>query len=160
MALLHAPRGPSDHGCTAHSPRSHAMAPHIALPSSNRRKRKRKRERTDLALLENVPRHDTHLAPLRDDTGAVTANHARLALALERIHHPDLVPLGDTLGNSDNELDLLLDGLDDGVGSTCGGHVDDGSIGLGFADCVLDGAKDGEAEVFLSCFLVRSAENQ
>jgi len=108
---------------------------------------------TDLALLEDVSRHDAHLAPLADDPRTVAANHPTLALALERIHHPDLVPLRDPLRDGHNELDLRLDSLNDGVRGTCGRHVDDGRVGLGFAHGVADGTEDGEAEVGLAGFL-------
>jgi hypothetical protein len=69
--------------------------------------------------------HDTHLAPLTDNTGAVPADHPTLALALERIEHLDLVPLRNPFGDSHDEGDLVLDGLDDGVGGARGGDVDD-----------------------------------
>jgi hypothetical protein len=100
-----------------------------------------------------MSRHDTHLAPLADNTGTVPANHPALALALERVEHLDLVPLRDPLGDRHDEGDLILDGLDDGVGGARGGNVDDRGVGLGFADGVADGAEDGEAEVGLAGFL-------
>ena len=43
----------------------------------------------------------------------------------------DFVLLRDTLGNSDDEGDLALDGFDDCVCRRGRGNIDDGSIGLG-----------------------------
>jgi hypothetical protein len=80
---------------------------------------------TNLSLLKNVPGHDTHLAGLRNNTGAVSSNHSRLVLRLERIVHSNLIPLGDPLGDGYNELDLVFDGLDDGVGSARRRNIDD-----------------------------------
>ena len=45
--------------------------------------------------------------------------------------HLDFVLLGNPLSNSDDEGDLVLDGLDDCVCRSGRGNIDDGSIGLG-----------------------------
>jgi hypothetical protein len=108
---------------------------------------------TDFALLEDMARHDTHLAPLADDTGAVPANHPTYALALQGVHDPDLIPLRDALGDGHDQLDLGLNGLNNGVGGTCGRHVDDRRVRLGLAHRVADGSEDGQAEVGLAGFL-------
>lgn len=87
----------------------------------------------------DVPRHDAHLAPEGvDDTRAVGAYEAGLRLALQRIDdlipsvfikhvryleegssvittHANFVKLGDTLGDADDEANLVLDSLDDSV---------------------------------------------
>lgn len=108
---------------------------------------------TYFALLEDVSRHDPHLAPLTDDTRAVPANHPALALAFQRVHDPDLVPLRNTLGDGDDELDLVLNGLDDGVRCTGWRDVNDRSVGLRFSDSLFDGAEDGQTQVGSACFL-------
>jgi hypothetical protein len=61
-------------------------------------------------------------------------DHARLGLRLKGVHHLDLVKLGDALGDGDDETDLGLDGLKDGVGSARGRNVDNGGVGLGLPD--------------------------
>jgi hypothetical protein len=80
---------------------------------------------TNLSLLKDVSRHDTHLTSLTDDTRAIPTNHPTDALALKSIHHSNLIPLWDTLSDSDNKLNLSLNGLDNGIGGTCWGYVDD-----------------------------------
>lgn len=105
------------------------------------------RNDTNLALLEDMSRHDTHLAPFSNDTRAVSTNHPTFALALQGVKHPDLIPLRNTLGDGDDQLDLILDSLNDGVGGTCRRDVNDRSVRLGLADGVADGAENGEAEV-------------
>ena len=72
-----------------------------------------------------MSRHNTHLAPLTNNPRAITSNHARLALALQGIHDADLIPLGNTLSDGNDELDFLLDSLNDGVGGPGGRDVDD-----------------------------------
>ena len=69
--------------------------------------------------------HDTHLAPLTDNTRAVTANHPTLALTLQSVHDPDLISLRDSLRDGDDQLDLVLDSFDDGIGGACWRDVDD-----------------------------------
>lgn len=44
--------------------------------------------------------------------------------------YSDLVLLGDALGDADNQRDLGLDGLDDGVGRKGRGNIDDGRFRL------------------------------
>jgi hypothetical protein len=110
--------------------------------------------RTNLSLLEDVSRHDTHLASIPDNTRTVTTDHPTSALALQRVHDPDLIALRDTLGDGHDELDLILNGLDNGVGSEGRGNVDDRCVGLGLLDRVFDGAEDGESEVSLAGFLL------
>jgi hypothetical protein len=113
------------------------------------------RDDTDFALLENVSWHDTHFAALANDTWAVSANHSRGALRLESVEHSDLVTLGDTLGDGDDELNLILDSLDDCVRGERGWDVDDRSVGLSVLDSVGDGSEDGETEVLSAGFLKR-----
>lgn len=100
-----------------------------------------------------MPRHDPHLTPLTNDPRTVPSNHPRLALTFQRIHDLDLVALRNTLGDGDDQLDLVLDGFDDSVGCERWGDVDDGGVGLGVGDGVPDGAEDREAEVFGAGFL-------
>ena len=112
-------------------------------------------ELTDTAGLVDRTGLDAHLAALGvDDTRAVRANETRLGLALERVHdlsrvgvatrsqlhkrgegtHLDLILLGDTLGDTDNETNLVLNRLDDSVGSGGGRNVENGRLGLDFPD--------------------------
>ena len=93
-------------------------------------------ELTDTAGLVDRTGLDAHLAALGvDDTRAVRANETRLGLALERVHdlsgtqpriqiamqkmmmtaHLDLVQLGNTLRDTHDETNLILNGLDDRV---------------------------------------------
>ena len=44
--------------------------------------------------------------------------------------YADLISLGDTLCDTDNETDLVLDGLDDGVGSRGWRDIEDRGIGF------------------------------
>lgn len=81
--------------------------------------------RTNFSLLENVTWHDTHFTSLGNDTRAVSADHPRLVLRFQSVVHPDLIPLRNTLGDSDNEFDLILDSFDDSIGGTCWRDVDD-----------------------------------
>lgn len=97
--------------------------------------------------------HDAHLAGLGNDTGAVSTDHSRLVLRLQSVVNPDLISLGDTLGDGDNQLDLVLDRLDDRIGGSRGGNVDDRRVGLGVLDGLGDRAKDGSREVLRAGFL-------
>jgi hypothetical protein len=82
-------------------------------------------DNTNLSLLEDMSRHDTHLASIPNNTRTITSNHPTLALTLQGIHDPNLVSLGDTLCDRDNELDFIFDSFDNSVGGSCGGNVDD-----------------------------------
>ena len=110
---------------------------------------------TDATGLVDGPGLDTHLAALRvDDTRAVRSNETRLGLALERVHdlsgtqpriqiaarkmmmtaHLDLVQLGNTFRDTHDETNLILNGLDDGVGGGRWWDVEDGCVGLDLPD--------------------------
>lgn len=118
------------------------------------------RNDTDLALGEDVAGHDAELAGLAHNTGAVTANHARLGLGSEGIVDLELVALWDTLGDGDDEGDLRLDGLENGIGGTCGGNVDYCCEGVLCLLCLADGTEDGETKVGLASFLQKSEREQ
>lgn len=79
---------------------------------------------------------------------AALTDHPRLALALQGIHDLDLVELGDSLGDGDNESDLSLDSLKNGIGGSGRRNVDDGCVGLGVLDGLqVEGSKGkGEGE--------------
>lgn len=116
---------------------------------------------TDATRGMNVTRHDTDLAALGvDDTGAVGAYETRFGLRSESSSDTDLILLGDTFGDSDDKRDLVLDGLDDGIGGTRGRNVEDGSVGLGLANSLLDGAEDGQAKVSLTGLLGRDTTDE
>lgn len=108
----------------------------------------RTRDDSDLSRHVDMSGHDTHLATSRvDDTRAVRSNHPRLALALQSIHDLDLIELRDSLGDGDDESDLSLNGLEDSISGSGRRNVDDGSVGLGVLDGVLDGSENGETEM-------------
>lgn len=95
-----------------------------------------------------VPRHDAHFAAKGvNDTRAIGAHQATLVLALEGVHDPNLVRLGDAFGDTDNKANFVLDSFNDGVGCGGRGYVENRSVGGGFTDCFADRAKYGEAEV-------------
>lgn len=88
-----------------------------------------------------------------DDTRAVGANKSGLALGLEDVGDADHVVLGDTLGDTDNERDLGLNGLLDTLCGN-GGRNEDGRGGsASLLDGVGDGSEDGLAQVCLSGLL-------
>lgn len=101
--------------------------------------------------------HDTKLAGLGHDSGAVTSDHAGLALRAKGVVDLELVTLGDALGDGDDEGDLSLDSLKDGIGGARRGNVDDGGEGVLGVNGVLDGAEDGETEVGLASLLWRAS---
>ena len=92
------------------------------------------RKRTDLSGFVDVSGLDTDLASLGvDDARTVGTNKARLRLVLERVGnleggstnsaldndpptYPDLVRLGDSLGNTNDQRNLVVDGFNNGVG--------------------------------------------
>lgn len=116
---------------------------------------------TDATRGVNVTGHDTDLATLGvDDTGAVGAYETRLGLGSESGSDTDLILLGDTFGDSDDEGDFVLDGLNDGVGGTGGRNVEDGSVGLCLANSLLDGTEDGQAKVSLTGLLGRNTADE
>jgi len=117
--------------------------------------------RTDPTGLVDVSRLDAHLASQGiDDTRAIRANEARLGLAFESVHdlrgpssgdttthetsstHSDFVRLGDALGNANNQANLVLDCLDDGVGSARWRHVQYRCVRL----CLTNGLRCDEEE--------------
>lgn len=100
-----------------------------------------------------MARHDTELAGLGHDSGAVSSNHARLALRAEGVVDLELVTLRNALGDSHDKGDLVLDGLEDGVGGARRGDVDDGSVRVLGLDGLTDRAEDGETEVGLDGLL-------
>ena len=111
--------------------------------------------RTDPARLVNMTRLDAHLASQGiDDPRAVGSHKTRLGLAFKRVHdlgstrhkaaleqskqtrktHSDFVCLGDALGNANNQADLILNRLDNGVSCARRRHVQHGCVGLGLAN--------------------------
>lgn len=108
--------------------------------------------RTDPAGLVDMTRLDAHLASQGiDDPWAVGSHKTRLGLTFQRIHdlgvnssqgsqdkmrktHSDFVRLGNALGNANNQANLILDRLDDGVGGIRRRHVQHGCVWLGLAN--------------------------
>ena len=110
----------------------------------------RARHNPDRAALVDVAGHDADLAGVRrDDAGAVRADEDR-AGALEGaldLHH---VEDGDALGDADDEVELGVDRLEDGVGGEGRRHVDRGGGGAGRLLGLGDGVEDREADVGLA----------
>ena len=115
--------------------------PRIEPSASNSVAQYSSRLLTDIALFKYMPRHDPHFASLTDDPRTVPTNHPTLALGFQSIHDFDLIPLRYALGDGHNELDLILDSFNDGVGCEGRRDVDDGSVGFDFVHCISDGAK-------------------
>ena len=86
---------------------------------------------------EDVSRHDADLAAAveggGDDSGTVGTDETRFRLTTEDLGDADLVLLGDTFGDADDEGDLGFDGLDDGVGGKGRGNVDDRCVRIRFS---------------------------
>jgi hypothetical protein len=107
---------------------------------------------------EDVSGHDADLASSvdsrGDDSRAIGSYETRLGLAAKDLGdlgeakevvslgsgawppasastYPNLIGLGNSLSNADDERNLSLDGLNDGVGGEGRGNVDDGSFRLG-----------------------------
>ena len=108
---------------------------------------------TDLPGFVNVSRLNTYLAPLGvNDTRTVGTNETRLCLVLERVDnlrrevqssirsrddrssYPDLVRLGDALGNTNDQRNLIVDGFNNGVSSCWRRNVDHGRVRLSLLD--------------------------
>src|SRR5690606_17390542 len=84
----------------------------------------RTRDDADIALLEDVARHDADLALFRgQDAGAVRAQQTRVRTVQTRLdaHH---VLHRNAFGDAGDEGDLGVDGLDDGVSRACRRNVD------------------------------------
>ena len=92
-------------------------------------------ELTDTAGLVDRTGLDAHLAALGvDDTRAVGANQSGLVLCLEDVGDADHVVLGDTLSNTDDETNFILDGLNNCVCSSWRWHVKDSCVRLCLSD--------------------------
>lgn len=108
---------------------------------------------TDFTLSEDMAWHNTHLTAFADNPWTVTTNHPALALALQNVHNLDLISLRDTLGDGDDEFNLVLDGFNDSIGGEGRGNVDDRGIRLSFSNSVTNGAENGKTKVSLPGFL-------
>ena len=98
----------------------------------------RARHNTNAAGRVNVAGHDTDLAALGvDHTRAVGTDHARLALVLKSVGDTDLVLLGNSLGNGNDERDLGINSLNDRVSRGRRGDVEHGCVGVSLLDRVL-----------------------
>src|SRR5262245_42941144 len=91
----------------------------------------RARHDADLPGLEDRGWHDADLAlACRHHARAIGPNEARLRSA-ERALHLDHVSDRDALGDADDERDLSLDRLRNGIGSTRRRHVDYAGVAIG-----------------------------
>lgn len=97
--------------------------------------------------------HNTHLTAFADNPWTVTTNHPALALALQNVHNLDLISLRDTLGDGDDEFNLVLDGFNDSIGGEGRGNVDDRGVRLSFSNSITNGAENGKTKVSLPGFL-------
>jgi hypothetical protein len=86
--------------------------------------RSRPGDNTNPTLLENMSRHNTHLTSISNNTRTVSTNHPTLTLTLQSIHNPNLIPLGNSLGNSNNQFNFIFNSFDNCVGGSCGWDVD------------------------------------
>lgn len=111
------------------------------------------RNDTNFTLAEDMAGHNTHLTAFADNPGTVTTNHPALALALQSVHNLDLVSLRDTFGDGDDELNLVLDGFNDGIGGEGRRNVNDRGIRLSFPNSVTNGAENGKTKMSLPGFL-------
>ena len=101
----------------------------------------------------NVTRHDSNLALARlDDTGAVRSDQSGLVLGLHDRLDLDHVKSRDALSDTDYEVHLSFDSLQDGVGSEGRRNVDDGSLSIGGGLGLSHGAEDGKAEMLGASF--------
>mmetsp|Transcript_63472 Transcript_63472/g.200752 ORF Transcript_63472/g.200752 Transcript_63472/m.200752 type:complete len:332 (-) Transcript_63472:58-1053(-) len=112
------------------------------------RERTGARHHADLAWGVNVAGHDPDLALARlDDARAVGANEARLGLAHHGRLDLDHVVLGDPLRDANDQLDLVLKGLQDRGGREGRGHVDHRRIAVRALLGLSHRVEHGEAEV-------------
>ena len=103
----------------------------------------------DVALLVNVARGDADAAPAvglvtragRDEAGAVRADEAGLA-AFDSLLDLDHVIDGDAFGDTDDEVEALVDAFEDGVSGKGRWNENDGDCGSGFFHGLIDGVKD------------------
>lgn len=73
--------------------------------------------------------------------------------------YADHVLLGDSLGNSDNQRNLSLNGLHDSTSSHRGRDVDDRGVGLKILGGISNGVEDGKAQMGLATLLGRDTSN-
>ena len=136
---------------------------------------------TDTAGLVDGSRLDAHLAALGvNNPWAVGTHETRFRLALESIHdlvwarrrnritalamrletHLDLVLLGNTLRNGDDETNLVLDGLEDGIRRGGWWYVEDGGVGLDFPHGITRfGRMWGSATIIRSTYLLHRSKD-
>lgn len=118
------------------------------------------RDNTNAAALVDESRHDTNLALAgSNDTGAVGADHTRLALGLEHICDAHHVVLGNSLSDSHNQRNLGGDSLLDTRGSDRWGNEDGSSGSLGFLHSICHILEDGQSEVLSAGLLGVCASN-
>jgi hypothetical protein len=88
--------------------------------------------RTNPARLVDVSWHNAHLTPEGvDDTRAVGPNHAGLGLGCKGLSNLDLIRLRNTLSDADDEANLVLNGLENGISGKGRGHVEHSRVRLG-----------------------------
>jgi len=75
-------------------------------------------------------RHRSGSVQYLDDTGAVGADEASLALLGQPVFHPDHVELRDALGDADDQWDFSVHCVQDGRGRQRGRHVDHTGVGV------------------------------
>ena len=105
------------------------------------------RDDADRAFLMNAAGHDADLGLAGgDDAGAVGADETRLRVLelLPDLHH---VVDRDALGDADDERQAGVLSFEDGVCGEGWRNKDDGGVGAGFGDGLLDGIEDRPALV-------------
>ena len=122
--------------------------------------RARTRNNTDATTTVDVTRHDADLGlTRRDDTGAI-GTHEASVVRLQCLLHAHHVVHRNALGDTDDELNARVRGLEDGIGSPTSGHVDHGNIGARRLNGVMDGVEHWQPEVSLATTPRRNATNQ
>ena len=123
-------------------------------------KRARTRNDTNAAATVNVARHDADLGlTRRDNTGAI-GTHEASVVRLQCLLHAHHVVHRNAFGDADDELDARVRGLEDGIGSTTGRHIDHGNIGARRLHGVMGGVEYWQPEVSLTTATRRHTTDQ
>lgn len=108
----------------------------------------------------DVAGHDSNLAlTWLDDSWTVWSNQASLALRSHYAFDLDHVQGWNSLGNADNQIDLCLDGLQNGVSGEWGWHIDHGSLSSGLRFGIGDGSENGQTQMRAACFATVHSTN-
>eukprot|EP00043_Microstomoeca_roanoka_P023704 m.259179 g.259179 ORF g.259179 m.259179 type:complete len:275 (-) comp34239_c0_seq1:1149-1973(-) len=119
--------------------------------------RARPRHHTDRPALVDMTGHDADLAGVGgDDTGAVRADQARLAVD-QRPLHAHHVEHRNALGDADDQLHLGVDRFEDRVGREGRRHIDDRGIRFGHVLGLVHRVEDRQVQMRGAAFAGRHA---